>query len=70
MEAIREGAPSFSTAPSAVPASTAATSVPGSPVTPGSSKRESVSSLGHKKKGSVDARERMSFFGRNRKPAP
>jgi len=70
MEAIREGAPSFSTAPSAVPASTAATSVPGSPVTPGSSKRESVSSLGHKKKGSMDARERMSFFGRNRKPAP
>lgn len=70
MEAIREGAPSFSTAPSVVPASTAATSVPGSPVTPSSSKRESSSSLGHKKKGSIDARERMSFFGRNRKPAP
>lgn len=88
MEAIREGAPSFSVAPSTAtaapsfstapstatgnPPSTTATSVPASPVTPNSTtaKRESSGSLGHKKKGSLDNRERLSFFGRNRKPAP
>lgn len=51
---------------------TTAVSVPASPVTPNSAsaKRESSSSLGHKKKNSMDNRERLSFFGRNRKPAP
>lgn len=80
MAAIREGAPSMSTAPSstiqssttttAATAPTLAASVPASPVTPNSVKRESSSSLGHKKKNSMDSRERLSFFGRNRKPAP
>jgi hypothetical protein len=34
------------------------------------SKRDSSSSLGHKKKGSMDKTDRLSFFGRARKPAP
>lgn len=63
-------------------ATTAATaaSMPVSPITPGSTvtKRESVGSLGpsggggHKRgKQSVDSsKDRLSFFGRNRKPAP
>lgn len=52
--------------------STAISSVPSSPVTPNSSvtKRESTGSMGHKRgKPSMD-RDRLSFFGRNRKPAP
>lgn len=60
-----------------------AASMPVSPITPGSTvtKRESVGSLGgaggvggaHHKRGkpSVDSsKDRLSFFGRNRKPAP
>jgi hypothetical protein len=53
---------------------TPASSVPVSPVTPSSSvnKRESSGSMGHRRnKPSVDAKQdRLSFFGRNRKPAP
>lgn len=47
-------------------------SVPPSPVTPGSVvKRESFGSVGHRKgKLSLDNKERLSFFGRSRKPAP
>lgn len=47
-------------------------SVPPSPVTPSSTtKRESFGSMGHRKgKLSVDNKERLSFFGRSRKPAP
>lgn len=71
MEAIREGpiqAPPL-TATNSV--STAA-SVPASPVTPSTTttKRESTGSIGHKKgKPSLD-KDRLSFFGRSRKPAP
>lgn len=74
--------PPSNTAPSSIrPASTTtAASMPVSPITPGSTvtKRESVGSLGraggggHKRgKQSVDSsKDRLSFFGRNRKPAP
>lgn len=53
-------------------ATTTSASVPPSPVTPGSAnKRESFGSLGHRKgKLSIESKERLSFFGRNRKPAP
>lgn len=48
------------------------TSVPTSPLTPASSttKRESTGSSSHKKKSSIDNKDRLSFFSRNRKPAP
>lgn len=56
-------APSLST--SSVPVSPATTS--GATVV----KRESTGSLTHKKKGSLDNKsDRLSFFGRNRKPPP
>ncbi|ORX38457.1 hypothetical protein BD324DRAFT_620926 [Kockovaella imperatae] len=47
-------------------------SVPSSPMTPASSatKRESTGSSSHKKKSSIDGKDRLSFFSRNRKPAP
>ena len=64
MEAIKEGYTNTSTATS---------SVPTTPVTPSSAatKRESTGSMGHKKgKASVDNKDRLSFFGRSRKPAP
>ena len=54
------------------PAPTSISSVPSSPVTPNSSvtKRESTGSMSHKRgKPSMD-KDRLSFFGRNRKPAP
>lgn len=63
MQAIKEGQPTPGTV----------ASMPTSPVTPASSttKRESAGSLGHKRgKLSMDGRDRLSFFGRNRKPAP
>lgn len=75
-------APSSIRPASTTTAATAATaaSMPVSPITPGSTvtKRESVGSLGaggggHHKRGkqSVDSsKDRLSFFGRNRKPAP
>lgn len=46
--------------------------VPTTPVTPSSMpKRESFGSVGHRKgKLSMDNKERLSFFGRSRKPAP
>lgn len=43
---------------------------PGTPAIGGIGKRESTGSLGHKKKGSVDKSDRLSFFGRGRKPPP
>ncbi|WVQ80062.1 hypothetical protein IAT38_002163 [Cryptococcus sp. DSM 104549] len=53
---------------------TAPSSVPASPVTPGSAgiaKRSSSGSMGHKRgKASVDSKERLSFFGRARKAPP
>ncbi|KAE8541780.1 hypothetical protein D1P53_001953 [Cryptococcus gattii VGV] len=77
-------APSSIRPASTTTAATAATaaSMPVSPITPGSgstvTKRESLGSLGaaggggHKRgKQSVDSsKDRLSFFGRNRKPAP
>ncbi|WVF67433.1 hypothetical protein IAT40_002189 [Kwoniella sp. CBS 6097] len=54
-------------------ASSTAASLPASPVTPSSTvtKRESTGSIGHKRgKPSTDSKERLSFFGRSRKPAP
>ncbi|WVQ95020.1 hypothetical protein IAU59_002112 [Kwoniella sp. CBS 9459] len=54
-------------------ASSTAASLPASPVTPSSTvtKRESTGSMGHKRgKPSTDSKERLSFFGRSRKPAP
>ncbi|KAK8854717.1 hypothetical protein IAR55_003456 [Kwoniella newhampshirensis] len=71
MEAINENqaqTPASTTQPS----STAA-SMPASPVTPSSgvTKRESTGSMGHKRgKPSIENKERLSFFGRTRKPAP
>ncbi|WVO14385.1 hypothetical protein L204_102018 [Cryptococcus depauperatus] len=53
--------------------SNTATSTPVSPVTPSSTvtKRGSSGSMGHKRgKASVDGKDRLSFFGRTRKPAP
>ena len=50
-----------------------AVSMPSSPMTPSSSmtKRESTGSVGHKRgKGSIDGKDRLSFFNRGRKPAP
>jgi hypothetical protein len=50
---------------------TASPSIPPSPVTPSAPKRESFGSIGHRKgKLSMDNKERLSFFGRSRKPAP
>ncbi|RXK41104.1 hypothetical protein M231_01507 [Tremella mesenterica] len=75
MEAISESA-TFASPHSSMPAngtSTAASSLPASPITPNSAtvKRESTGSMGHKKgKVSVDKPDRLSFFGRSRKPAP
>lgn len=66
MSAIQEGK---AHTPSA---SMSMSSMPSSPVTPNSAvaKRESVGSMGHKRgKPSMD-KDRLSFFGRNRKPAP
>lgn len=66
--------PSSNTAPSSVRASiNTAASTPVSPITPGASstvtKRDSLGSLGHKRgKPSGDSKDRLSFFGRNRKP--
>ncbi|WWC63374.1 uncharacterized protein I303_105974 [Kwoniella dejecticola CBS 10117] len=60
-------------APSSNQASSTAASLPASPVTPNSAltKRESTGSMGHKRgKPSTDNKERLSFFGRSRKPAP
>ncbi|WRT68477.1 uncharacterized protein IL334_005453 [Kwoniella shivajii] len=72
MEAIKENlAQTPSTTNQA--SSTAASSLPASPVTPSSAvtKRESTGSMGHKRgKPSTDNKERLSFFGRPRKPAP
>lgn len=67
--------------PASVPSHTASRSTSSIPATPvsgttlvnkdGLIKRESTSSLGgHKKKGSVDKTDRLSFFGRNRKAPP
>ncbi|OCF38908.1 hypothetical protein I317_07322 [Kwoniella heveanensis CBS 569] len=71
MEAINEN---HAQAPSTTaPASSTAASLPASPVTPSSTvtKRESTGSIGHKRgKPSTDSKERLSFFGRSRKPAP
>ncbi|WWD19138.1 hypothetical protein CI109_103596 [Kwoniella shandongensis] len=76
MEAIKENqaqTPASITTPTTQPSSTAA-SMPTSPVTPSSAitKRESTGSMGHKRgKPSLDNnKERLSFFGRTRKPAP
>lgn len=66
--------PSSNTASSSVRATstTTAASTPVSPVTAAGStvtKRDSLGSLGHKRgKPSVDSKDRLSFFGRNRKP--
>ena len=62
---------SGSMAPPMVPIHEQTASVPTSPMTPASSttKRESTSSS-HKKKSSIDGKDRLSFFSRNRKPAP
>ncbi|WWC90618.1 uncharacterized protein L201_005554 [Kwoniella dendrophila CBS 6074] len=70
MEAIREN---LAQTPSSNQASSTAASLPASPVTPSSAvtKRESTGSMGHKRgKPSTDNKERLSFFGRSRKPAP
>ncbi len=71
--------PSSTTAPSHS-ASRSTSSIPGTTVTAAPTgsgakenlmKRESTTSLtGHKKKGSVDKTDRLSFFGRNRKAPP
>ncbi|ORY35510.1 hypothetical protein BCR39DRAFT_475488 [Naematelia encephala] len=74
MAAIKEGPPAEQPATSTTPSITATSlSMPASPVTPSTSttKRESTGSIGHKKgKTSLDQKDRLSFFGRNRKPAP
>ncbi|OCF75934.1 hypothetical protein I204_03231 [Kwoniella mangroviensis CBS 8886] len=70
MEAINEN---LAQTPSTNQASSTAASLPASPVTPSSivTKRESTGSMGHKRgKPSTDNKERLSFFGRSRKPAP
>ncbi|WVW85545.1 hypothetical protein I302_107583 [Kwoniella bestiolae CBS 10118] len=70
MEAINEN---LAQTPSSNQASSTAASLPASPVTPNSivTKRESTGSMGHKRgKASTDNKERLSFFGRSRKPAP
>ena len=71
LDAIREREPQFAIPP-ALTASTNSTSQPTSPVTPTSTpKRDSTGSLGHRKgKPTLDKQERLSFFGRARKPAP
>ncbi|WVR09538.1 hypothetical protein IAU60_006607 [Kwoniella sp. DSM 27419] len=71
MAAINEDhaqSPAVTTKTSSTPVS-----MPASPVTPASSvtKRESTGSMGHKRgKPSIENKERLSFFGRTRKPAP
>jgi hypothetical protein len=70
MDPISEIQPQHTATPTL---SSTSASVPTSPATPTSvtTKRESVSSLGHKKgKPSLDQKDRLSFFGRSRKPAP
>ncbi|WWC71495.1 uncharacterized protein I206_105453 [Kwoniella pini CBS 10737] len=70
MAAINEN---LAQTPSSNQASSTAASLPASPVTPNSAvtKRESTGSMGHKRgKPSTDNKERLSFFGRARKPAP
>ncbi|BEI83227.1 hypothetical protein CcaverHIS002_0310950 [Cutaneotrichosporon cavernicola] len=72
--------PASSTAPPSHTASRSTSSIPATPATTATTgtgakenlmKRESTSSLtGHKKKGSVDKTDRLSFFGRNRKAPP
>ncbi|KAK4689839.1 hypothetical protein P7C73_g260, partial [Tremellales sp. Uapishka_1] len=70
IEAIREEVV-LTSKPTSVPSIASAVSVPSSPVTPNSTKRESTGSVGHKKsKPSLDKQDRLSFFGRNRKPPP
>ena len=71
MEAIKEDKPHTQTHTPVQ--GTSISSVPNSPVTPSSglTKRESTGSMSHKRgKPSIDNKDRLSFFGRNRKPAP
>ena len=72
MEAIREVGQAREPIPNASNSISTTGSMPSSPVTPSSgTKRESTGSLGHKKgKPSIEKVERLSFFGRGRKPAP
>ena len=72
MEAIREVGQARAPTPNASDSISTTRSTPASPVTPSSAtKRESTGSVGHKKgKPSIEKVERLSFFGRNRKPAP
>lgn len=68
---VSTGVPSVPSAPST--ATTNPRSLPTTPTTTATmvSKRESGGSIGHKKgKSSVDSKDRLSFFGRSRKPAP
>jgi len=71
MEAIRE-TQQMAPTPTATNSISTAASMPASPVTPSSTtKRESTGSIGHKKgKPSIDKQDKLSFFSRNRKPAP
>ena len=65
MEPISEGQ-------TAIARTSTSSSVPPSPVTPssGTTKRESSDSMGHKKSKPSIEKERLSLFGRSRKPAP